>query len=204
MQCFRRCALAFLAMLALVVAAALGLAWTASDFLAAGDSLDRADAIVVLGHDPTRVFEAADRFKEGVAPRVVLSRPRRSPRLVYLESQGIPSPWFEVAGRKILADRGVPEDAVSVLPDEVVSTATEAVAFGRMLPDARRLVVVTSPYHVFRTRLIFRHELPDRDIRVVASRYEKMPREWWREQELAINVLMEFVKLPFYLAGGRL
>lgn len=204
MQCFRRCALAFLVAFTLVIALAFGLAWTASDFLPASDTPAPADAIVVLGHDPTRVLEAADRFHEGLAPRVVLARPRRSTHLALLEPEGVPYPWFEVAGRTILTRRGIPETAVSVMPDEVVSTATEAIAFGRMLPEARRIIVVTSPYHVMRARLIFRNELPDRDIRVVASRYEAMPRRWWREQQLAINVLMEFLKLPFYLAGGRL
>ncbi len=204
MQCFRKCALAVLAMAVACVATAAALAWTAADFLAASDEPAPADAIVVLGHDPSRVFQAADAFRDGLAPRVVLSRPVRAPRNVFLESQGIAYPWFETTGRAILVARGVPEAAIEVLPESVISTATEAVAFGRALPDARRLLVVTSPYHVFRTRLIFNRELPDRDIRVVASRYEALPRHWWREQETAILVLMEFVKLPFYAVGGRL
>lgn len=204
MQCLRRCALAFLLIGVLLVGAALSIAWTAADWLSTDDTLEKADAIVVLGHDPTRVFHAADLYRQGVAPLVVLSRPKRQKKGLLLESQGFPIHWFEVAGAKILADRGVPAAAIRVIDEEVISTVTEAIAFGRELPEAKRMVVVTSPSHVFRSRLIFRRTLPDRAIALVGSRYETLDRAWWREQEDAQAVLMEFVKLPFFLAGGRM
>lgn len=204
MQCLRRCAVALVVAGVALAAVLAGLAFSASGWLAAEDDRAPADAIVVLGHDPTRVFQAADLYREGLAPRVILSRPRRAPRQEYLDAQGIPVPWFEVAGVKILQDRGVPPAAISIISEEVISTWTEAHAFARHAPDARRLLVVTSPYHVRRSRLVFRKALPDHDIRVIASRYEELPTRWWREQDTAISVTMEFIKLPFFLFGGRM
>lgn len=204
MQCLRRCALAFLAVIALLAGAGAAVAWTASGWLARSDPPGKADAIVVLGHEPIRVYEAADLFKQGVAPLVVLSRPKRQHQRLFLEARGFTINWFEVAGAKILADAGVPAEAVRVIDEEVISTVTEAIAFGRALPQAARIVVVTSPSHVFRSRLIFRRTLADRQIAVVGNRHETLDRAWWRDQEDALAVIAEFIKLPFYLAGGRM
>jgi len=204
MRCLARCivAVAVMAVVLSALAAAAGL--HAAEWLSHPDPLDRADAIVVLGDDPTRAFEAADLYRAGLAPRVLLSRPRRGRRLLYLESQGIGVPWFEDAGRTILRRRGVPEAAIGTFGESLISTVTEARAVAAALPGAGRLIVVTSPYHVHRARIIFRDILPQVDIRLAGSHYEELPRDWWADQTDAKHVLMECLKLVYYEAGGRM
>ncbi len=65
--------------------------------------------------------------------------------------------------------------------------------------------MVTSPYHVRRTRLIFYEALGDRGIEfaVVATPLETFPDDWWRSQDSAREVLLEWVKIAFFLVGGR-
>jgi len=68
-------------------------------------------------------------------------------------------------------------------------------------PQAGTLLVVTSPYHVYRTRLIFSDHLPASRILVVASREEPLPTRWWTDREAATNVALELGKLVFYSLG---
>jgi len=204
MRCLQRCALAVLSMSILCVALAVLAARHASAWLEQADELTDADAIVVLGQDPTRTFEAADLYRRGLAPRVLLSQPKRTERYQYLASQGICVPWFEATGRTILLERGVPQGAIATFGENLISTLTEARAVAAALPRARRLIVVTSPYHVRRARIIFRDVLRETDVRFARNHYETLPRAWWREEESAMNVTMELLKLVYYEAGGKM
>ena len=204
MQCFRRAVVVVLLLVALLGALAVIALRHSAEWLSADDAPAIADAIVVLGHDPSRVFQAADLYNAGFAPRVLLSRPRRAPRYERLEAEGIPFPWFEVAGRTILLNRGVPESAIANFGERLHSTVAEARAVAMLEPPLGRILVVTSPYHVLRARRVFNDHLPNADIRVVASKYETLDRAWWRDQEDALPVVVEIIKLAFYRLGGRM
>ncbi len=202
MRCVKRCLLA----LAVIVLAPLALAgyaaWTASAWLGADDAPAQADAILVLGSEPTRAIMGAELYRQGYASVVYLSVPHRERRWVALERDGIRWPWFEDTARVLLVNRGVPEGAIRLLGKDLVSTVAEAVEAARTLaPNAGTLLVVTSRYHVYRTRLVFAAHLPSTRILVVASAEEPLPRTWWTDQEAARNVVLEFVKLVFYRFG---
>ena len=57
---------------------------------------------------------------------------------------------------------------------------------------------------MLRARLIFRDALRGADVRFAENHYERLPRAWWAEQEPAQQVIMEFLKLAYYEAGGRM
>lgn len=203
MHCFKRCALALLAAtLALAIAAAL---WATSlaRLLDSPDAPRKADAIVVLGGDLSRLIEGADLYREGYAPRVLLSSPQREQRFEALEREGIAYPWFEIVGRELMRLRGVPDEAVAAFGDRLVSTVAEARVIGAQYPQLKSILLVTSPYHVYRARMIFREVLPGVEIIGIASRHEKFERNWWYDPEMMRNAIMESLKLTFYLAGGR-
>jgi uncharacterized SAM-binding protein YcdF (DUF218 family) len=191
-------------MLMLVCGALAWWATSIADFLRAGDVPRRVDAIVVLGADPTRVLEGADLFRAGHAPRVLLSQPTREKRLEAMEAAGVAVPWFEVAGRELLRRRGVPDAAVATFGQRLKSTVEEAQSIAREHPELKAILVVSSPYHVHRSRRIFRDHLPGVEVLGVGSRYEEFPAAWWRDQESARHAIMETLKLVFYLAGGRM
>jgi len=205
MQCFKRCVLAGAIMVGIVAAAAGLWAHNIAAWLVTPDAPRPADAIVVLGADPSRVLEAADLYAAGYAPRILLSNPVREKRFEKLEEVGITFPWFEVAGRELLRRRGVPDAAIGEFGNRLRSTAHEAASLASEQPGVKSLLLVTSPYHVFRARLIFQRQLGG-DVAVlgIASRYETFPREWWQDAENARNAIMETVKLGFYLIGGRM
>ncbi len=204
MQCLLRCGAVLAALLALLAAAVGAAALRASDWLAADDVPRPATAIVVLGEEPTRALAGADLYRDGIAPRVLLSVPMRSKRQLRLAQEGIAVPWFEETGALLLAKHGVPRDAIDTFGEALKSTYAEGLALAERVAPGERIVVVTSPYHVRRARLILRDALPGREVLVVGSgRYEPLARDWWTEQEATRNVLLEGVKFAYYLAGGR-
>ena len=202
MACLLRGAAAFLALLVAVAGGAAFVAYRAADWLAAADAPAKADAIIVLGAEPTRAITAAELYQRGLARIVYLTVPVRLPRHVELEKEGICWPWFEEAAAVLLRNRGVPDDAIQLLGNDLLSTVAEARVTARVLgPQLRTLLVVTSPYHVYRTRLIFSEHLPGTRVLVVASAAEPLPQRWWTDREAAVHVSLEFAKLIFYRLG---
>jgi len=203
MQCFRRCALALTALLAIAAAAAAGVAFSLAPLLSADDPPVASSAIVVLGGDPSRALTAADLYLQGLAPRVLVTVPEPDPIQRRLDALGVVTPRNEDLARRVLLARGVPARAIELLPRTVRSTAEEA----RLLLDATdpgsTLLVVTSPYHVLRAGLILGRTLPRERFRVIRSRIEPLPVKWWSSRESAANVLLEIAKLVWFAIGGR-
>jgi len=204
MQCFKRCVLGLLTLaVAAAVLAAVG-AYHIAGWLSESDPPQRAEAIVVLGDDPTRVLQGADLYRAGHARRVLLAAPARSPRWLRLEQEGLQVPWFEEAGRTLLLRHDVPATAIETFGERLTSTVAEARAIATLFPDGSpTLLVVTSPYHVRRARMIFRDALPHAKVLVVASGHEKFPDRWWSDRDATPQVVLECAKFAFYLLGGR-
>jgi len=201
MACLTRCGLAIVLLLALLAGAAAIVAYTASDWLAAADSPAKADAIIVLGAEPTRAITGAALYTQGLASVVYLTVPMRPARWVALEKDGIRWPWFDEAGRVLLRNRGVPDAAIRTLGKDLLSTVAEAREAAAALGNVGTLLIVTSPYHVYRTRRIFSDHLAASRILVVASSAESLPTRWWTDREAAANVASELGKLLLYQLG---
>ncbi|MGB7541122.1 MAG: YdcF family protein [Burkholderiales bacterium] len=203
MQCFRRCLLGFLAIAGAAIAAAVAGAFFITGWLDNPDPPERADAIVVLADDPSRAFQAADLYLQGYAKQVYVTVPRPRRYAALLAAHGIALPRSEDLFRRVLLERGVPEAAIHTLGNNLVSTRAEAETVRAELAGSPKLLVVTSPYHIRRTRMIFTDALPGRELRFISSRYEPYPEPWWTDQDLARDVILELVKTVFYLTGGR-
>ena len=204
MHCAKKCGL-FLLVVFLTAAAgsAIGLGYVA-DWLSAGDRPQKADAIVVLGGSFSRAFQAADLYRQGLARKIYVVAPAREDQHRLLDEAGVPFPREEDVARRVLLKQGVPASAIELLGKDLISTAAEAQAartvFARRTP---RLLVVTSPYHMRRARMIFSDALPAADIRMIATSYDPFPQTWWKDQNAARNVLLELAKITFYQLGGR-
>lgn len=203
MHCFKRCALALLVIAALLVGA--GALWVKilPDVLASADEPRKADAIVVLGGDLSRLMDGADLYREGYAPLVLISNPRREERFEALEREGIDYPWFEQTGRELMRRRGIPDSAVIVFGYRLLSTVAEARIISAQHRQLKTILLVTSPYHIYRARKIFREHLPGVEIIAIGSRYDRFEPNWLRDPEMVRHAVMETLKLAFYVAGGR-
>lgn len=160
------------------------------------------DLIVVLSGAYSRSFYAATLYSQGMGPQVWVSQPKVERVQTMIEELGILDPREPLIHTAILAKRGVPVSKIKLYGPEVDSTVDEAMALRRELGDTtKKLLVVTSAYHVRRSRLILRHYLPHAILRVVATPYEDGERwTWWRHKPLAQSATLEPFKLANYLA----
>lgn len=178
-----------------------GAAWMQVD-----DIPKKAECIVPLAGDLHRLFRAAELHEAGYAPVVMLSRSRRYPpsRLDKLEWElGHPryAPYeFE---RIVLEYNGVPRTAIREFGDGHISTVEEAEALKKHLGrDDGTLLLVTSPYHARRAKMIFQDIFPEADILVSVPPEGTLKETWWRDQVSAQNMVLELAKTLHYLLGG--
>ena len=204
MHCARKCGLFVVGMLLVTsMVSAVALSYIA-DWLSVADKPEKADAILVLGGDYSRPFQAADLYRQGLSAKIYVSVPVRENQLRLLDDAGVPHPRQEEIFRQVLLKKGVPASAIDLFGKDSISTAAEAQAAQALFSTgAPRLLVVTSPYHLRRTRIIFADALPNADIRVIPTGYDPFPKQWWKNQDAARNVLLELPKIVFYRLGGR-
>ena len=176
-------------------------------FLAREDPLEKADAIFVLaGTAMTRQLEGADLFLAGYAPRIVLTREPSDPAFDVIAKKGLVFPTAADRARDVYLALGIPLDAV-VVPDRLHrSTAAEAITLRELarMYQWRRVIVVTSKYHLRRAGFAFRRELDGTGVEVMmrGSRYDRaVPERWWRVRADIRDILSEVPKLLAYAAG---
>lgn len=185
-------------------------AWGAASVLVVRRPLEGADALVVLSGSSVyqeRARWAARLFREGRAPRVVLTR------------DGHAGGWSQERGRTMLfyersvealEREGVPRERVEVLPQLVASTYDEAVALREYAArsGARRLLVVTSPYHTRRALWTFGRVLATTGVEVginapPAGEQSPAPHAWWLSRRGWNAVAAEYPKMVYYWLSYR-
>jgi uncharacterized SAM-binding protein YcdF (DUF218 family) len=180
-------------------------AWAAARALVERASLERADAVVVLSGSAAyveRTRRAAELFREGRAPRVVLTNDNR--RGPWSEARQT-NPLFVERAREELAGAGVPEHRVEVLPQAVAGTYDEALA-ARAYAEragARSLLFVTSAYHSRRALWALRRAFRGSGVEVgvepvETGRQTPTPATWWWHARGWRAVALEYPKLVYY------
>lgn len=154
---------------------------------------NRVDVLIAISGDPSgiREAEATRLWRQGIGEKIVLS--------------GGPVGWNTTSAdimRRHVLELGVP-DSVLVTERESTSTAENA---SFTLPLVKSLgagsvVVVTSDYHVRRTRLAFRRVYADSGIRVYVHGADDPgfdPARWWKSSHGLEYGLSETAKLLWY------
>ncbi len=125
-------------------------------------SIDKSDALVVLSGMMRQVDgaplgewgDAADRFDAGIE----LFKAGKAPLLLFTRGYW---PWkpYEIPEGELLAKRalllGVPQSAIRLTP-KVGNTADEAAAIRTLLGSQKRIILVTSAFHMRRSILLFK------------------------------------------------
>ena len=179
----------------------------AGRFLVYEDEVRHADVIFVLaGARAERWLEAVDLFREGIAPRIVLSPGELEHAEVVLRQRHIAFPNDAERARDAIVQLGVRADAVSILDGSVDNTAQEAEALHTLARARgwRTIVVVTSKYHTHRAAFAFQREFDGSGITILmhASRYDTSdPARWWRHRADIRYVVSEIGKLLLYRLG---
>ena len=166
------------------------------------DQLQQADAIVVLAPFLDRVIEAADLYRQGLAPLVIVTRGARDIGEQELIERGILQSAEEQRRHALIA-LGVAPQAVVMLDQLADSTADEARYFAEWARThpIRRVIVVTSPPHTTRSGYTFRRATGNLGIEVLmrpSSGHPFRPETWWRNRGTLRDGLSEWQKLVYY------
>lgn len=205
-SCFKCCALWFGGVFAGATLLCTLLLGQAGRWLSAADAPQRADAIVVLGGAFERTLYAAELYAAGQAGLIYLSNPVRDASHRLLDDLGIKMPDEHEISTTILKRKGVAEKDILPFPGTALSTADEADLLRRMFGGQRlTVIVVTSPYHIRRARMIISAALAGSEITplFVATPHDRYVTDWWTDQDSARNTLLELTKIAYYIAGGR-
>lgn len=179
----------------------------AGRYLVVEQPLVKSDAIVVLaGSRVDRWMESVDLYREGWAPRVVISPGRVSGLEVQLRAKGIPFPAETDLARDAMVRLGMPREAILVLAGTVDNTAEEAAAARQLAVRSgwRRIIVVTAPYHTRRAGFAFARAFAGTGVEVIlrGMRAEVIsPNTWWRHRADVRWVTSELTKLVAYRLG---
>lgn len=165
-----------------------------ADYLMVGVPPEKVDLIEVLGGESERVVYGVKLYQEGYAPRISFTGDAED--LLLLKTT------FPDMARHYAEGEGIgPSD---ILTARATSTYDEAQQVARWVHDDgfRSVLIVTSPYHLRRARWIFTHTIHDAKLYFTAvplseSRF-RFP-AWWRDEDSAIWLMEEYVKLGFYL-----
>ncbi|WP_235612920.1 YdcF family protein [Moorella sp. Hama-1] len=166
----------------------------AARWLMVGDKdLHPVDVIIVLsGEQGERVATGVKLYQEGLAPRLLMT--------------GGPVEW-NVAAADIMAEQakflGVPEKDI-VLEKRATSTYENALCSLNILKKNgwHSAIVVTSPYHLRRTRMTFNNVFRGSGIRLSFYGAEDPwldPTRWWLQDRGIEVVGLEYFKLAWYV-----
>lgn len=200
--------LVVLVLAALAVALAAGAVFVegAARWLNNPDAPVASDAILVLAGTYPRAIHAGDLYRQGFAPLVLVSVAMPDAAVAQLAALGVKLVPIEEITEQILRAKNVPADRIQRLGSRSLSTVDEAIELRKRFAGRQaKVLAVTSPFHVRRARMIFSDALQGTGIAVavLATPQELFPDRWWTSQNAAREVLLEWAKIVFYLAGGR-
>lgn len=176
----------------------------AGRWLICEDSLRPADAVVVLsGGMPWRAEEAARIFRTGYAHEVWITRPENQSQA--LAAMGIHYMGEDDYSREVLIHEGVPDSDIRILPKTIIDTEQELDEIaGELQSDSMSsVIIVTSPPHTRRVRVLWRRLAPRNLHAIVRDAYEDPynANHWWRNTRDALSVTREMLGLLNAWAG---
>jgi uncharacterized SAM-binding protein YcdF (DUF218 family) len=193
------------AAIVVIVGAVAGGVRALGPWLVVADPLAPSDAIfVVAGVPPVREVEAASLYRRGLAPVVGLSRARERNTVARLLAQ---LPLGQDVASGILVRLGVPEGAILRLDREVENSVDELehIAEVSRARGYRRVILVTSPPHTRRIRMIWDARARDITASVHPTPYELFETDrWWRSRHGVEEVMHELGGMLNFKLGSWL
>lgn len=127
---------------------------------------------------------------------------------MYVWSREVKIPHDSDIAKEVAVQLGVPEEKITVLPGDALSTQDEAIAVREYLktePDIDSLIIVTSKSHSGRAKKIFVKAMTslERDFRIIScpTNYDDFNAEkWWQNREDLKRGALEYLKLMHFYA----
>lgn len=172
------------------------------------DSLEKADVLVVLmGSVSDRIFHAVDLYEKGLSEKIIFVRSYRPCKAEQVK-RNVQIPGDAQISKNVAVSLGIPAKDIVILEAEAKSTQDEALAVKTFLektPSVNTMILVTSKYHSYRAKKIFKKALKplQREVKILSSpsQYDTYnAKKWWIDREDLKHTAMECLKLMnFYL-----
>ena len=184
----------------------IGLLAFAGHWMDVNDAPIKADYILPLAGDGHRKIKAIELFRDGYAPVILFSNAQSPPPTPLKKlhwKMGYPKYSREQYYNLLTPLLGVDNAKFEEFGNGHISTVEEAEALKAHFNGAStRLLIVTSPYHARRAKMIFEEVLPECEIAVTTTKIGAFKTQWWKDQVSAQNLILEFAKTLHYLVGG--
>lgn len=156
-----------------------------------------ADAIVVLGGGSgDREFTAARLYAQGLAGAVITTG-----GAVDLPGLG-EATWASLSAVE-LQRLGVPAGAIVQIADTDSTCADARLSLARLRPGAKRVMIVTDPFHTRRAKWLFQQGAPGVEVLAIAASPSWFdPGKWWTDEQGLIVVGQEYIKFGVNFVKG--
>jgi len=177
------------------------LLWGMGGLLIVADPLQKASAVAVLsGNETDRLHETLRILREGYAPLVVITETDMTED----GSNSMSTIDKVIAAREV----GIASEAILVTNQVASSTRDEALAILEVAQQRNftSVIVVTDPYHCFRTRILFRGIFSSSGVDVIVRPVRDhwyRSNTWWLTGVGRKATFSEYFKLFFFLFGIR-
>lgn len=174
--------------------------WAMGGLLIVADPLEPSDAIVALSGGEDRINEAARLYEEKYGRVVILTE----------TGEFLPE-WNVNYSTLLIAEAvrlGIPSGAIVLTEGAATSTLDEARHVRDLMTNRnmQSCIVVTDPFHTYRTRLIFREVFKDSGLSVAIHPVQGhwyQSRSWWLTGQGRKATFQEYLKLFAYLLGFK-
>ena len=164
--------------------------------LIVSDPIEKSDAIVVLSGGEGRLEEAARLYDKKMGGLVILTETG--------EVNAKFGKYSDIERFDAMLKLGIPAGALLVTEKTASSTMEEAHVIRKVVQpmNIKSLIIVTDPFHCFRTHLMFKEEFKDTDIKIMVHAipghwYKSI--SWWMSRDGWEATLGEYVRLFYYL-----
>jgi uncharacterized SAM-binding protein YcdF (DUF218 family) len=167
------------------------------DFLVVQDELQAADVIHVIAGPDDRTDYAIQLYQRGYAKQIFFTGGFCTFHNYYHGQHG----------QERALEQGIPREAIAIDDAQVISTYEEAVRLKEFIAHSRSpvrsVIVVSDPFHMWRSRWAYRQVLGDQvGLRMAPVPFEAGPyqRRWWTGEASRQYVKEEYLKIAYYYA----
>lgn len=170
-------------------------------FLVVADPLQKSDALVILaGDENERIAAGVQLFQQGLAKWFILT----DMKMPIPNSEGI----YSTNVKSKVTRQGVPAEYILIVPGQVSTTEDEALRVKEFILSQgfRSLIVVTSPYHTRRARMLLREAFRGSGVYLIvrpSSPSSYQADAWWQSPKNLRTTLLEYAKILAYLFGFK-
>lgn len=165
--------------------------------------IHNASIVLLMGSVADRALGAAKLYEDNVGRNIIMVRPYIAANEI-LQRNGISIADSASNSKLILQKFAVNLNDIVILPGEAKSTKDEAEAIYEFINKANKIdsiVIVTSKYHSFRAKLIFKKIFKHLDIDIYSAPTPYDPfdsKKWYKRRDDSKKVVEEYLKIAYY------